>query len=153
MILPDDFRDVLVALADAGARFVVLGGYAVAYHGHTRATKDLDVFVEPTGPNAGNVERALAEFGAPLGALGVSRVDFSTPGRVVQIGLPPLRIDIINEADGITFEEAWSDHGVLDVDGRAIPIIGRDALIRNKRAAARLQDLADVEALEAPSDD
>jgi hypothetical protein len=79
LTLPDDFRDLLVSLADAGARFMVVGGYAVAFHGHIRATKDLDVYVDPTPNNAPRVERALATFGAPLRALGISVKDSSGP--------------------------------------------------------------------------
>lgn len=152
MNLPDDFRDMLIALADAGASFVVIGGYAVAFHGHPRATKDIDVFVATGVAEAARIERALAEFGAPLHALGVSREDFEKPGRTVQIGLTPLRIDVITEVDGIDFADAWASRVEMDLEGRVIPVIGRDALIRNKRATARLQDLADIEALERMSD-
>lgn len=146
--LPDDFRDLLVALADAGARFIVVGGYAVGFHGHIRATKDLDVYVEPSQENALRVERGLARFGAPLRALGVSVKDFERPDITVQLGVPPLRIDLLTAADGIDFEEAWATHETLDVDGRSIPVLGRDALVKNKLAAGRHQDLADVEALQ-----
>jgi hypothetical protein len=117
--LPDDFRDLLVALADAGARFIVVGGYAVGFHGHMRATKDLDVYVEPSPENALRVERGLTRFGAPLRALGVSVKDFEGPDITVQLGVPPLRIDLLTAADGIDFEEAWATHETLDVDGRS----------------------------------
>ncbi len=147
--LPDDFRDILVELAEAGAEFVVLGGHAVAFHGHPRATKDLDVLVRADPSNASRVYRALAAFGAPLQSFEVSEKDFATYDGVLQIGLPPRRIDIINRADGITFDEAIADGAAFDVDGRRIPIIGLAALLKNKRAAKRPQDLADVDALES----
>lgn len=127
---------------------MVVGGYAVAFHGHIRATKDLDVYIEPTPDNAPRVERGLATFGAPLRALGISVKDFEGPDTIVQLGVPPYRIDLITAADGIDFDEAWSTHEVLTVDGRAIPVLGRDALVKNKLASGRTQDLADVEVLQ-----
>ena len=147
--LPEDFRDVLIELHDAGAEFVLLGGHAVAYHGHPRATKDLGVLVRASPANAARVYRALASFGAPLGLFEVGEADFATYDGVLQIGLPPRRIDILNRADGISFEEAIAGHGSFEVEGRRIPVIGLSALLKNKRAAAREQDLADVKALES----
>lgn len=147
--LPDDFRDLLVELHEAGAEFVVLGGHAVAFHGHPRATKDLDVLVRPEPANAARVYRALAAFGAPLESFEVTEKDFATYDGVLQIGLPPRRIDILNRADGITFDEAIADGASFELDGRRIPVIGLEALLKNKRTAKRAQDLADVEALEA----
>lgn len=146
--LVDDFRDLLVELADASAKFVVVGGHAVAFHGHPRATKDLDVLVRADTENAERVYRALARFGAPLAAFEVQQGDFATYDGVLQIGLPPRRIDILNRADGITFDEAVEEGASFELDGRTIPVIGRAALLRNKRAAGRAQDLADLEALE-----
>jgi hypothetical protein len=145
----DDFRDILVELHKAGARFVVLGGHAVAFHGHPRATKDLDVLVEADQDNAKRVYAALAAFGAPLSAFEVSVDDFASYDGVLQIGVPPRRIDIINRADGITFAEAIADGETFDVDDCAIPVIGRAALLKNKRAAGRPQDVADVKALDS----
>jgi hypothetical protein len=146
--LPDDFRDLLLALHDAGAAFVVVGGHAVAFHGHPRATKDLDVLVRPDRANAKLVYRALAAFGAPLSAFDVGEADFATYDGVLQMGVSPLRIDILNRAGGITFDEAVAAGDTFDLEGRAIPVIGRAALLKNKRAVARVQDLADVQALE-----
>ncbi len=146
--LPDDFRDLLIELADANAEFVVLGGHAVAFHGHPRATKDLDVLVRATRENAAKVYRALAAFGAPLAAFEVAEADFSTYDGVLQIGLPPRRIDVLNRADGISFEDATAAGDAFEIEGRRIPVIGLDALLANKRAAGRAQDIADVRALE-----
>jgi hypothetical protein len=143
----DDFRDILVELYKAGARFVVLGGHALAFHGHPRATKDLDILVEADPGNARRVYAALAAFGAPLSAFEVGVEDFASYDGVLQLGVPPRRIDIINRADGITFSEAIADGESFDLDGREIPVIGRSALIKNKRAAGRPQDIADVNAL------
>ncbi len=143
----DDFRDILIELHNAGARFVVLGGHAVAFHGHPRATKDLDVLVEANAENAARVYAALAAFGAPLSAFEVGVQDFASYDGVLQLGVPPRRIDIINRADGITFAEAVADGESFTLQGCQIPVIGRSALIKNKRAAGRPQDIADVKAL------
>ncbi|GMV14608.1 MAG: hypothetical protein HS104_42055 [Polyangiaceae bacterium] len=147
--LPDDFRDLLVELADVGAEFVVIGGHAVAFHGHPRATKDLDVLVRAVPENAARVYAALAAFGAPLSAFEVTREDFASYDGVLQIGLPPRRIDVLNRAAGITFDEAVEDGAHFELEGRRIPVIGLEPLLRNKRAAGRAQDVADVVALES----
>lgn len=150
--LPEDFCDLLLELADAGAEFVLLGGHAVAFHGHPRATKDMDVLIRASASNAERVYRALAAFGAPLEAFQVGAADFATYEGVLQIGLPPRRVDILNRADGITFDEAIAEGTGFTLEGRTIPVIGRAALIKNKRAAGRAQDIADVEALVQKSD-
>lgn len=148
MDLPADFRDLLIELADAGADFVIVGGYAVAFHGHPRATKDLDLLVRAEPSNARRVYQALAAFGAPLAAFEVGVEDFHSYDGVLQLGLPPRRIDVLNRADGITFEEALEGSGEIQVEGRVVRVIGLQALLRNKRAAGRPQDLADIAALE-----
>lgn len=145
--LPDDFRDLLVELADAGAEFVLVGGHAVAFHGHPRATKDMDVLIRANTSNAERVYRALAAFGAPLQNFDVQAKDFATYDGLLQIGLPPRRVDILNRADGISFDEAVAEGSAFTLEGRRIPVIGLAALLKNKRAAGRAQDAADVEAL------
>lgn len=145
--LPDDFRDILTVFHDSGVEFVVVGGHAVAFHGHPRATKDLDVFVRATELNAKRVYRALAEFGAPLQAFEVTEADFAAYDGVLQIGLPPYRIDVLNRISGVTFDEAIAEGESFEVDGRRVPVIGRSALLSNKRSTGRTQDAADVEAL------
>lgn len=142
-----DFLDLLRALRAADARFLVVGAYAVGVHGHPRATKDLDVWVEPTAENAPKVIRALREFGAPL--MGLTAQDLETPGIGLQIGREPLRIDIITKVTGPDFAEAWATHIEAEFAPEVrVPVIGMDALLANKRAAGRPQDLADVAALE-----
>jgi hypothetical protein len=141
-----DFLDLLRALLAADVRFMVVGAYAVGIHGRPRATKDLDVWVEPSVENAPKVIRALLDFGAPL--MGLTASDIEVPGVGLQIGKEPLRIDILTKVSGPSFAEAWA--GRIDApfgDGVRCPVIGLDALIANKRAAARPQDLADVDAL------
>ncbi len=145
--LPSDFRDMLVELSDAGAEFALVGGYAVAFHGHPRATKDLDILVRATTENAANVYQGLAAFGAPLHAFEVAEGDFVDYDGILQIGVPPLRIDILNRIAAVDFDEVISAGDTFTIDGRTISVIGRVALIKNKRAVARPQDLADVAAL------
>lgn len=147
--LPQDFRDLLIELADAGAEFVLVGGHAVAFHGHPRATKDMDVLIRANSSNAEKVYKALAAFGAPLQNFEVQATDFATYDGLLQIGLPPRRVDILNRADGISFDEAVAEGASFTLEGRQIPVIGRAALIKNKRTAGRAQDAADVEALAA----
>jgi hypothetical protein len=150
--LPQDFRDLLLELADAEAEFVVLGGHAVAFYGHPRATKDIDILVRASEDNAARVYTALARFGAPLSAFAVDQSDFATYQGVLQLGLPPRRIDILTRASGVTFDEAVADGASFDLEGRRVPVIGRAALLKNKRAAGRPQDLADIAALQSPAE-
>jgi len=145
--LSTDFIDLLTALADTDVEFVIVGGYAVAFYGYVRATKDLDIFVRSDPANAKKLYRALAAFGAPLQAFEVTEEDFSDYGGVLQLGVPPHRIDIINRITGVAYDEAVEGAGVFDLDGREIQIISYDALVRNKLATGRDQDLLDVKIL------
>lgn len=143
-----DFLDMIDALRAHAVRFLIVGGYAVGVHGHPRATKDLDVWVEATAENARRLLDALRDFGAPLH--GLSAEDFAREGTGLQIGVPPGRIDVVTQVSGLAFADAWPrrlEAAVFERPG--CPILGRDDLIQNKRASGRLQDLADVEALEA----
>ena len=143
--MPPDFVDLLRAFAEAEVRCLVVGAHALALHGRPRATGDLDIWVEATPENATRVMRALAAFGAPLDAL--SPDDFSREGITVQIGLPPLRIDILTQLTGLSFDEAWPERVKGPAGDVRADFIGRDAFIRNKRATGRLKDLADIEGL------
>ena len=120
----------------------------MAVHGVPRGTQDLDVWIEPTAENADRVWQALAGFGAPLEGLRLSRDDFSRPDTVVQLGLPPQRVDILTALSGLPdFAAAWERRREERVSDRAVPFIGRGDLVTNKRAAGRKKDLADLEAL------
>jgi hypothetical protein len=143
----EDFRDLLAALLAAQARFLVVGAHALAVHGVPRATGDLDVWIAADPTNAQRVWSALLRFGAPVAAMGVSLDDLTLPDRVVQIGLPPRRIDILTSISGVGFDEAWPDRVTHEVGGLAVPFLGRAALVRNKRATGRTKDRADLEAL------
>lgn len=146
--LLEDSRDLLSALDEAGAEYVIVGAHALAAHGLPRATGDFDVLVRPTAENARRVVRALLAFGAPLHAHGVTEGDFGQPGTVYQLGLPPRRIDLLTQLSGVDFDEAWATRIIVDVDGRQLPVLGRAALLKNKRAAGRDKDLVDVKELE-----
>ena len=139
---------MLAALLRAGARFLVVGAHAMAAHGVPRATGDLGILVEPTPANAERVWQALLEFGAPVAALPLSTRDLEIPGQVVQIGVPPQRIDILTGVTGVEFETAWTERIVHRVDTLDLPFLGREALLRNKRATGRAKDVADVEILD-----
>lgn len=142
--MPRDYRDMLALLLQEGVEFLVVGGWAVAVHGHQRATKDLDVFVRASPENAPRVLRALAAFGAPLH--GLTQAKLSRPGAILQIGAA-FRIDVTTGIDGVDFDEARRD-AVFATDGDLeIPVIGRDALIKNKRASDRDVDRRDIRAL------
>jgi len=143
----EDFRDLLQALLQTGARFLVVGAHAMAVHGVPRATGDLDVWISPDPVNADCVWQALVRFGAPVGGLELSRKDLETPGMVVQIGLPPRRIDFLTEVSGLSFEEAWQNRTTHPVGAHAVPFLSRQDLVRNKRASGRPKDLADLDTL------
>ena len=144
----DDWFELLTALLEADARFMVVGAHALAVHGVPRATQALDVWIEPTSENAARVWQALVAFGAPLADLKITTDDLHQPGIVVQVGLPPNRIDLLTTLSGLgDFASASQGQVRYAVRGRPIPFLGREALIQNKRAAGRTKDLADVEAL------
>jgi hypothetical protein len=145
-VLNPDYRDMLSALSAEGAEYLVVGAYALAAHGLPRATGDLDLWVRPTPENAHRVWRALISFGAPLQNLTVE--DLQTEEIVFQIGVAPCRIDLMTSIEGVTFDEAWSGHTDITVEGLHLPVIGRDDLIKNKKATGRIQDLADAERLQ-----
>lgn len=140
-----DFSDLFSALNEVDARYLMVGGYAVSFHAEPRFTKDLDVWVEPTPANAAAVRAALSAFGAPMS--GVSPEDLATPGMVVQVGVPPNRIDIVTSIDGVGFPEAWAERVAAVYGDVPIHVIGRSDLIRNKRACGRPQDLVDADRL------
>jgi hypothetical protein len=150
MEVNSDFRDLLLAFNSAGVRYLVVGGLALAFHDKPRFTKDLDIWIDPTPKNAEAAYRALADFGAPLDKLGPT--DLAKDDVVFQIGVAPLRIDIMTSITGVSFSEAWASKASASYGDVAATIIGREQLLVNKRATGRLQDLADIESLERPRD-
>lgn len=140
-----DFVALLRELAAAEARFLVVGAYALAHHARPRATGDLDLWVEPTPENAKRVHAALRAFGAPLEDLSVT--ELAQPDLVYQIGVVPRRIDILTSLTGLSFPEAWAGRDEGPFGEVSCAFLGRQELIRNKRALGRPRDLADLEAL------
>ena len=134
----DDFRDFLRELVAA---------HALSVHGIPRATGDLDVWIRPDAENATRLMTALERFGAPSDELNISAADFTKPDVVVQLGIPPYRIDILTSISGVEFDAAWTDQAKGEIAGVVVPVLGRRAFVINKRAAGRTKDSADLEAL------
>jgi hypothetical protein len=143
--LNQDLREFLGLLGAADVKYLVIGGYAVAAHGHPRNTKDIDIWFETSPANADRLLSVLRDFG--FGALAITQADFLTPDGVIQLGYPPNRIDLISTPAGVDFAECYAQRVVIRVDGIAVNFIDADHLKQNKLAAGRKQDLADVEAL------
>lgn len=144
--LAQDFRDLLRAFVAHEVRFLIVGAYALAVLGRPRATGDLDVWIDARPANARRTFAALREFGAPLDGLTVE--DLASPGVVFQIGLPPLRIDVLTAIDGVDFRAAWPRRVSADFDGIRVDVIGREDFVTNKRSTGRIKDRADAERLD-----
>jgi len=146
MVLNQDFKEFIQSLNDNGARYLVVGGYAVALHGYPRYTKDIDVWVEMTADNASKILKALDQFG--FGSLEVKESDFTVPNQMLQLGYPPGRIDILTTLPGVEFSECYLARAIVEVDGVSVNFIDLENLKKNKKASGRHQDLADLENLE-----
>ncbi|MDQ3633354.1 MAG: hypothetical protein M3405_02435 [Acidobacteriota bacterium] len=144
-MLNKDFREFIELLNLNKVKYLILGGYAIAFHGHPRYTKNLDVWLEMSEENASNVLKALEDFG--FGDLEVSKEDFLQKEMVVQLGYPPNRIDLINSPDGVDFDECYKSKIEIEIDEVKISVIDLENLKKNKKASGRLQDLADLEKL------
>ena len=140
-----DFVEILSALIEAGAEFLVVGAHALAAHGTPRATGDLDIWINPTPGNAARVLAALRAFGAPLADL--TSEDLTTPATVFQIGVVPCRVDILTTISGVVFNDAWTRRLVIEIEGVTIPVLGRDDFVINKRASGRAKDRSDLSLL------
>jgi predicted nucleotidyltransferase len=145
MKINSDYRDLLRVLNAEGVRYIVVGGYAVMIHTDPRYTKDLDLWVEASEPNSQALVRALANFGAPL--QGITAEDFTQPDTFYQLGVDPVRVDILTSVTGLDFAHAWEHRLTIDFDGELAGVLGRDDLIAAKRAAGRAQDKQDVRSL------
>lgn len=146
MNLPKDLREFIELLNSYDVGYVLVGGYAVAYHGYPRYTGDIDFFIDYEGDNPIKLEKIVNEFG--FGILGLSAQDFSQPYQVVQLGHPPNRIDIITSISDVTFAEAWDTKESITIDGLQVWVISKDLLLKNKRASNRPKDIADLSSLE-----
>jgi len=145
MHIQNDFREFLRLLKAHDVDFVILGGYAVAFHGYVRNTQDLDVLFRADERGVGGLMMALQDFGFPEGT--VSAAELARPGNVVRMGVPPVRIELLNRVSGVTFDAVWRGRIEGHYDDVPVAYIGRAELIRNKRAAGRPKDLADVDEL------
>ena len=145
METPSDFRDLLALFNAHGVDYLIVGGYALAFHGAPRFTGDLDLLVRPDRENAQRVVAALNEFGFGSAGLGID--DFQAPDKVVQLGVPPVRIDIITSLTGVSWDEAWSGRTKGSHAGLDVFYLGIEEFVRNKRSLGRQRDRADLEAL------
>ncbi|HEY2582583.1 MAG TPA: nucleotidyltransferase [Mucilaginibacter sp.] len=145
MTLDKDFEDFVSLLNRYKVDYMIVGGYALAFHGKPRHTGDLDIWIDISNDNAKKMVHVTDEFG--MASLGMEEEDFLQKGGITQIGYPPLRIDILNEIDGIDFHQAYPNKLTIDVDGLSINYIGLDDLIKNKQASGRSQDITDVNQL------
>jgi hypothetical protein len=150
MLIPH-YRDILSELSVAGAEYLLVGAFAMAAHELPRATGDIDLWIRPNLENAGRVWNALARFGAPMEKLTVE--ELADPDLFFQIGVAPVRIDILTRIDGVEFEDAWAERVVSEFDGVAVPVLSRRHLLINKRASDRPKDRADAAWLEEGSRD
>lgn len=146
MALAKDFREFIELLTSHRVDFLVVGAHALAFHGHPRYTGDLDLWLRVSDENSQRLERAIQAFG--FSSTGLTADDFRKENTVVQLGHPPLRIDLITSLTGLDFEDAWKKRVVGDLDGLQVFFLDRESLIRNKRATGRTKDAADAEALE-----
>lgn len=145
MTLDSDFKDFIELLNKHKVVYLIIGGYAMAFHGRPRYTGDLDIWIEISNSNAKKMVAVINEFG--FASLGFTDSDFLSDKIINQIGYPPLRIDILTSIDGISFKEAYQHKREIKIDSTCTYYIGLNQLIQNKKASGRLQDLADIEAL------
>jgi hypothetical protein len=145
-MLSKDFKEFIELLNEVKVRYLVVGGYAVAFHGHPRYTKDLDIWIDLSLDNANKIFEALKKFG--FGALGLKPDDFLERDQIIQLGYPPNRIDILTTLKGLSFEDCYKARVEVEIQGLQINFIDIESLKQNKWATGRPQDLADAENLE-----
>jgi hypothetical protein len=145
MRLQKDLREFIALLNSNKVEYVIVGAFALAFHGRPRYTGDIDILVRTSPENAANVENAITEFG--FSSSGLRATDFRAPGQVVQLGRAPNRIDVLTSISGVSFDDVWANRVVSEIDGLQVAIIGRKELVANKKATGRAQDRADLESL------
>ena len=148
MALPQDWKEFIALLNSHHVEYVVVGAIAVSYHAHPRNTGDLDVLIRPTLENAQRMPAVLNAFG--FSGHGLQPEDFIRPGKFLQLGVPPRRIDLLNQISGVAFDQLWDQRVFAEIEGTPVTLIGREALIQNKQAAGRDKDRADLRMLGAP---
>ena len=145
MEVQQDFKELLELFNTHNVEYVIVGGYALAFHGAPRYTGDIDLLIKPDQENAQKVLNALKDFG--FASLDLASNDFSSPGKVVQLGVPPVRIDIITSITGLTWEQIASNRENGTYGDVPVYYIGKQEFVTNKKAISRHKDLADIEAL------
>ena len=145
-MLTADFKEFAALLNSNGVKYLVVGGYALAAYGHPRYTGDLDFWIGTAADNADKVLLALDQFG--FKSLGIQKQDLTEPNQVIQLGFPPVRIDLLTSIDGVDFDDCYARRLVLEMDGLALGFIALDDFKTNKKAVGRYKDLADLETLE-----
>jgi len=143
--LEKDIIDFIKLCNKHNVKYLVIGGYAVSVHGYPRSTKDIDVCIEMSETNALKMVQVIKEFG--FGSLKLNKEDFLKKDSITQLGFPPLRIDILNDLDGVSFKEAWNNKKIVSFENVAVNFIGYNELITVKQKAGRPQDLADIDKL------
>ncbi|HAO19699.1 MAG TPA: hypothetical protein DCQ37_03905 [Desulfobacteraceae bacterium] len=145
MKLNQDFKEFVQSLNENNVRYLIVGGYAVAAHGHPRYTKDLDIWIEMTPENAVLLVKAIEQFG--FGSLNLQVTDFLVPDQIIQLGYPPNRIDLLSTLKGVNFEECYKSKAEMTINDVKVNFIDLTNLKKNKQATGRFQDLADLENL------
>ena len=143
--LHPDFKDFLRLLNSHGVEYLIVGGYAVGYHGYPRATADMDIWIAVGEPNAEKAAMVLREFGMPKEA--VSKEMFLDRDKIIRMGVPPVRIEVITGASGVDFEECYTRREIIEIEGIPVNFISLEDLRANKRACGRYKDLEDLEHL------
>ncbi len=146
MEIYQDYLELFELLNANNVEYMIVGGYALAFYGHPRTTGDIDIWVKPDNANAEKILKALDDFG--FGGLGLNVDDFNTPDKIVQLGYPPVRIDLLTSLSGITWEEAINHIVYSEYANVPVKIIGLEAFKKNKKVTGRLKDLADLESLD-----
>lgn len=145
MPLPPDFREFLLLLDEEQVEYMLIGGWAVGLYGVIRATKDMDIWIALDSDNARRAVRVLERFGFRNGE--ATEELLMEPGNIIRLGFPPLRIEMMNQIDGVVFDECYSRKVLMEIDDIFVTVISLDDLLKNKRASNRLKDQADVESL------
>ncbi|HEY1869581.1 MAG TPA: nucleotidyltransferase [Chitinophagaceae bacterium] len=140
-----DFKEFIELLIKNKAEYLIVGGYAVSIHGHPRYTGDLDIWLNPIPQNAELILKTVNEFG--FSSFKLTLEDFTKPGNVIQLGHPPLRIDLLTEIDGVTFKECFNNRKEVTIDGLQVNFIGYDDLLKNKKESGRHRDIDDIDNL------
>ncbi len=145
MLLPEDFKEFLKLLNAHSVRYLLIGGYAVGYHGYPRTTNDIDVWIAINPENAGRMVDVLREFGFDVN--GLSADLFLKEQAIIRLGVSPVRIEISTGISGVSFDECYTNREEAVLDGVNVKVIGKDDLKKNKKASGRLKDLADLQQL------